>query len=118
MTAYESGKLAEVLTKCGAARTERKKGDFSADDIEVDLRTLLGTSLETVQFLDTKLAMSALAAMIRFAHLLEQPALEGNVTLKKLDHNSFMKLGEKDLYIFSYPSYRTCTARQPSTTYH
>uniref|UniRef100_A0A7S2ZAK3 DNA mismatch repair protein MutS core domain-containing protein n=1 Tax=Rhodosorus marinus TaxID=101924 RepID=A0A7S2ZAK3_9RHOD len=89
---YDESKISEVLAKCGAARTKLKKSDFSAEFIEIDMRTLVGASLEAVQFLDAKLGMAALASLIRYLGLLEQSSLEGNVRLNRLDNDSFMKL--------------------------
>lgn len=107
----DASKLDDILNELGVAKTERKRPEFDAEDIDRDLGLLVGDgrrrgnaaprvgaggvnpALHTVPFLDQPLARSAAAAVVRFCNLLSGTAgLEGRVCLAALDGNSTLRM--------------------------
>lgn len=107
----DASKLDDILNDLGVAKTERKRPEFDAEDIDRDLGLLVGDGrrrgnaaprvgaggvnpvLHTVPFLDQPLARSAAAAVVRFCSLLSGTAgLEGRASLTALDGNSTLRM--------------------------
>jgi len=107
----EASKLDDILNELGVAKTERKRPEFDAEDVDRDLGLLIGNgrrrgdaaprvgaggvnpALHTVPFLDQPLSRSAAAAVLRFCNLLSGTAgLEGRVGLKALDGSATLRM--------------------------
>lgn len=109
--ACDASKLDDTLNELGVAKTERKRPEFDAEDVDRDIGLLVGDgrrrgnaaprvgaggvnpALHTVPFLDQPLARSAAAAVVRFCNLLSGTAgLEGRAVLAALDGNSTLRM--------------------------
>lgn len=107
----DASKLDDTLNELGVAKTERKRPEFDAEDIDRDIGLLVGDgrrrgnaaprvgaggvnpALHAVPFLDQPLARSAAAAVVRFCNLLSGTAgLEGRACLAALDGNSTLRM--------------------------
>ncbi|XP_057420307.1 DNA mismatch repair protein MSH2 [Lotus japonicus] len=96
----ESGKstenrmLCDVLTKCGAMLTERKKSEFKTRDLVQDLGRLLKGSIEPVRDLVSgfEFAPGALGALLSYAELLADESNYENFTLRRYNLDSYVRL--------------------------
>lgn len=89
---HESNKLSVVLENCGIARTELPRSKYADGSVAVDIENLVGSHTSAVHYLDMKLAMPAVAALIAFLNLLSDSSYDGMVRIARLDHKSFMHL--------------------------
>ncbi|GAB6032645.1 MutS-like protein [Chamberlinius hualienensis] len=96
-TGETNSQIKQILDKSSILTTERKKNEFQTSDITQDLNRLLKLSkgLETCLHLpeiEYKIAMSALAAIIKFLELLSDDNNLGRYHLKSFDMSQFAKL--------------------------
>lgn len=91
---FDMIKIKELLERCDIPITERKSSDFQTRDIEQDLSRLLpsGLSVSTLPELNSLLAMSATAALIKYLGLMSQPDNFGRFELIQHDLSQFMRL--------------------------
>lgn len=91
----DASRLREVIQRSGVLITERKKGDFSTNDIVQDLNRLLklnsGNSA-TLAEVDLNQAMACVAVIIKYLELLSDDTNFGHFHLSTIDLSQFMKL--------------------------
>ncbi|KAF5468977.1 hypothetical protein F2P56_013082 [Juglans regia] len=96
----ESGKSSDIrnlhdaLSRCGVMLTERKKTEFKARDLEVDLGRLVKGSKEAVRDLVSafEFAPGALGALLSYAELLADESNYENYTICRYNLDSYMRL--------------------------
>ncbi|KAF7664837.1 hypothetical protein LDENG_00163590 [Lucifuga dentata] len=94
----DSTKLREVVQRGGMLVSDRKRAEFSSKDIIQDLNRLLRANRgETVASnilpeLDKQVAMSCLAAVVRFLELLSDESSFNSFSLTALDLSQYMRL--------------------------
>lgn len=81
-----------VLARCGVAATRCPHADFATRDVEQDLKTLLGSEAfaGSLPELDAKLAMAALACVIRRLELLALG--DARFKLRRVDLSRYVRL--------------------------
>jgi DNA mismatch repair protein MSH2 len=92
----DSGRLRQLLSRCGLLITDRKRAEFSSKDIVQDLNRLLkletGSSCVGLPQLDMKVAMESLSAVIRYMELLSDEANFSVYRLQTVDTANYMRL--------------------------
>ncbi|KAM9424337.1 DNA mismatch repair protein Msh2 isoform 2-T2 [Pholidichthys leucotaenia] len=94
----DGGKLHEVVHRGGMLVSERKRADFSSKDMVQDLNRLLRArqgetvASNTLPELDKQVAMSCLAAVVRFLELLSDESNFNSFSLTTLDLGQYMRL--------------------------
>ncbi|KAK7330201.1 hypothetical protein VNO77_24388 [Canavalia gladiata] len=90
----ENRMLCDVLTKCGAMLTERKKSEFKTRDLVQDLGRLVKGSIEPVRDLVSgfEFAPGALGALLSYAELLADESNYENYTLRRYNLDGYMRL--------------------------
>jgi DNA mismatch repair protein MSH2 len=92
----DSGRLRQLLSRCGLLITDRKRTEFSSKDIVQDLNRLLkletGSSSVGLPQLDMKVAMESLSAVIRYMELLSDEANFSVYRLQTVDTANYMRL--------------------------
>ncbi|XP_034068846.1 DNA mismatch repair protein Msh2 [Gymnodraco acuticeps] len=94
----DGSKLREVVERGGVLVSERKRAEFSSKDTVQDLNRLLrakkGESVasNTLPELDKQVAMSCLAAVVRFLELLSDESNFNSFSLTSLDLGQYMRL--------------------------
>lgn len=91
---FDMLKVVELLERCDIPISERKSGEFQTRDIEQDLTRLLpsGVAVSALPQLNSLLAMSATAALIKYLGLMSQPNNFGRFELIQHDLSQFMRL--------------------------
>ncbi|CAN8063192.1 unnamed protein product [Agarophyton chilense] len=103
---FEMAKLQNVLTKCGVAATSLNKRSFDPADVPSDLEKLVGSKHTIANFLDTRVSVSAISAIIEYIGLLRDTSREGCVNIKQLTTSAYMHLDNaaiRALNILPYP---------------
>ncbi|KAJ0060491.1 hypothetical protein NL108_014110, partial [Boleophthalmus pectinirostris] len=94
----EGSKLREVVQRGGILVSDRKRADFSSKDVVQDLNRLLRAkrgetvASNTLPELDKQVAMSCLAAVVRFLELLSDESNFNSFSLKPLELGQYMRL--------------------------
>ncbi|XP_053725590.1 DNA mismatch repair protein Msh2 [Synchiropus splendidus] len=94
----EGLKLREVVQRGGVLISERKRAEFSSKDMVQDLNRLLrakrgeNVASSTLPELDKQVAMSCLAAVVRFLELLSNESNFNSFSLTSLDLGLYMRL--------------------------
>ncbi|RVE59789.1 hypothetical protein OJAV_G00191920 [Oryzias javanicus] len=94
----DGNKLREVVQRGGMLVSDRKRADFSSKDIIQDLNRLLrakkgeAMASNTLSELDKQVAMSCLAAVVRFLDLLSDESNFNSFSLASLDLGQYMRL--------------------------
>uniref|UniRef100_A0A4W6EKW2 DNA mismatch repair protein MSH2 n=1 Tax=Lates calcarifer TaxID=8187 RepID=A0A4W6EKW2_LATCA len=94
----DGSKLREVVERGGMLVSDRKRAEFSSKDVVQDLNRLLrakrGESVasNTLPELDKQVAMSCLAAVVRFLELLSDESNFNSFSLTTLDLGQYMRL--------------------------
>ncbi|XAR63886.1 hypothetical protein NMG60_11024028 [Bertholletia excelsa] len=86
--------LHDVLSRCGAMLTERKKTEFKGRDLVQDLGRLVKGSMEPVRDLVSgfEFAAGALSALLSYAELLADESNYGNYSIRQFNLHSYMRL--------------------------
>ncbi|XP_023262348.1 DNA mismatch repair protein Msh2 [Seriola lalandi dorsalis] len=94
----DGNKLREVVERGGMLVSDRKRAEFSSKDMVQDLNRLLRAkkgetvASNTLPELDKQVAMSCLAAVVRFLELLSDEANFNSFSLTSLDLGQYMRL--------------------------
>ncbi|KAK0143789.1 DNA mismatch repair protein Msh2 [Merluccius polli] len=94
----DGAKLKEVVQRGGVLVSDRKKAEFSSKDMIQDLNRLLRTkkgetaASNTLPELDKQVAMSCLAAVVRFLELLSDESNFNSFSLTPLKLGQYMRL--------------------------
>ncbi|XP_013862520.1 DNA mismatch repair protein Msh2 [Austrofundulus limnaeus] len=94
----DGSKLREVVQRGGMLVSDRKKAEFSSKDIVQDLNRLLRSkrgetvASNTLPELDKQVAMSCLAAVVRFLELLSDESNFNSFSLTALELGQYMRL--------------------------
>ncbi|AWP17916.1 putative DNA mismatch repair protein Msh2 [Scophthalmus maximus] len=94
----DCNKLREVVERGGVLVSDRKKAEFSSKDMVQDLNRLLRAkrgetaASNTLPELDKQVAMSCLAAVVRFLELLSDESNFNSFSLTTLDLGQYMRL--------------------------
>ncbi|CAK6956805.1 DNA mismatch repair protein Msh2 [Scomber scombrus] len=94
----DSSKLREVVERSGMLVSDRKRAEFNSKDIVQDLNRLLRAkkgetvASNTLPELDKQVAMSCLAAVVRFLELLSDESNFNSFSLTSLDLGQYMRL--------------------------
>ncbi|KAM9837301.1 DNA mismatch repair protein Msh2 [Aulostomus maculatus] len=94
----DGNKLREVVQRGGVLVSDRKRADFSSKDTVQDLNRLLRAkrgdtvSSNTLPELDKQVAMSCLAAVVRYLELLSDESNFNSFSLTTLDLGQYMRL--------------------------
>lgn len=91
-TPDEQKRIRDILTQNGVKVTERKTADFKSADVQQDLNRLVGSVEHHLAKLEKKIAMAALASLIKYLELLRDASGHGRFKLKSFDLAQFMKL--------------------------
>ncbi|XP_029383227.1 DNA mismatch repair protein Msh2 [Echeneis naucrates] len=94
----DGNKLREVVERGGILVSDRKRAEFSSKDVVQDLNRLLRAkkgetvASNTLPELDKQVAMSCLAAVVRFLELLSDESNFNSFSLTSLDLGQYMRL--------------------------
>ncbi|XP_033840804.1 DNA mismatch repair protein Msh2 [Periophthalmus magnuspinnatus] len=94
----DGSKLREVVQRGGVLVSDRKRADFNSKDIVQDLNRLLRAkrgetvASNTLPELDKQVAMSCLAAVVRFLELLSDESNFNSFSLRPLELGQYMRL--------------------------
>ncbi|XP_068439962.1 DNA mismatch repair protein Msh2 [Clinocottus analis] len=94
----DGNKLREVVQRGGMLISDRKRAEFSSKDMVQDLNRLLRAkrgetvASNTLPELDKQVAMSCLAAVVRFLELLSDESNFNSFSLATLDLGQYMRL--------------------------
>ncbi|XP_070782772.1 DNA mismatch repair protein Msh2 isoform X2 [Enoplosus armatus] len=94
----DGNKLREVVQRGGMLVSDRKRAEFSSKDMVQDLNRLLRAkrgetvASNTLPELDKQVAMSCLAAVVRFLELLSDESNFNSFSLTTLDLGQYMRL--------------------------
>ncbi|XP_036936928.1 DNA mismatch repair protein Msh2 [Acanthopagrus latus] len=94
----DGSKLREVVQRGGVLVSDRKRAEFSSKDMVQDLNRLLRAkkgqtvASNTLPELDKQVAMSCLAAVVRFLELLSDESNFNSFSLTTLDLGQYMRL--------------------------
>uniref|UniRef100_A0A3B5AV47 DNA mismatch repair protein n=1 Tax=Stegastes partitus TaxID=144197 RepID=A0A3B5AV47_9TELE len=94
----DGSKLREVVQRGGMLVSDRKRAEFSSKDMVQDLNRLLRAkrgetvASNTLPELDKQVAMSCLAAVVRFLELLSDESNFNSFSLTTLDLGQYMRL--------------------------
>ncbi|PWA21644.1 hypothetical protein CCH79_00003173 [Gambusia affinis] len=94
----EGNKLREVVQRGGVLVSDRKRAEFSSKDVVQDLNRLLRSkrgetvASNTLPELDKQVAMSCLAAVVRFLELLSDESNFNSFSLTALGLGQYMRL--------------------------
>lgn len=90
----DSSRLVKNLTKTSMMVTTRRKADFNVKDIEQDLSRLVKdeTPISSLPEFELKIALGALASIIRYMELLSEDSNFGQFSLKTFDLTQYMRL--------------------------
>uniref|UniRef100_A0A1A8IAW8 DNA mismatch repair protein n=2 Tax=Nothobranchius kuhntae TaxID=321403 RepID=A0A1A8IAW8_NOTKU len=94
----DGNKLREVVQRGGMLVSDRKRAEFSSKDIVQDLNRLLRSksgemvASNTLPELDKQVAMSCLAAVVRFLELLSDESNFNSFSLTTLELGQYMRL--------------------------
>ncbi|XP_053269267.1 DNA mismatch repair protein Msh2 [Pleuronectes platessa] len=94
----DGSKLRQVVERGGVLVSDRKRSEFSSKDMVQDLNRLLRakrgetTASSTLPELDKQVAMSCLAAVVRFLELLSDESNFNSFSLTTLDLGQYMRL--------------------------
>ncbi|XP_077357956.1 DNA mismatch repair protein Msh2 [Festucalex cinctus] len=94
----EGNKLREVVQRGGVLVSDRKRAEFSTKDVVQDLNRLLRAkrgetvASNTIPELDKQVAMSCLAAVVRYLELLSDESNFNSFSLTSLELGQYMRL--------------------------
>jgi DNA mismatch repair protein MSH2 len=91
---FELNSVKKLLERCDIVCTEIKKQNFKTTDILQDLRRLLDEDvvIQGLSEWDLKVALGAVASLIKYLGLLERESNVGAYSLSKYDLSQYMKL--------------------------
>nr|WJN24899.1 MSH2 [Pseudozyma thailandica] len=92
-------KLKDVIERCGVVMFDNRRADFSAKNIEQDLRRLLRDESAgiTIPELDLKVAMGAASALVSYLGLLTDKHNFGQYTIRTHDLSQYLRLDNSAL---------------------
>lgn len=91
---FELNSVKKLLDRCGIVCTEIKKQNYKTTDILQDLRRLLDedVAIQGLPEWDLKIALGAVASLIKYLGLLERESNVGAYKISKYDLSQYMKL--------------------------
>lgn len=89
---FEREKIGPVAQRCNVAVTVRRKKLFDATNVLQSVARLCGAQLQFDQMLDGKQCAGAMAALIEYCGLENDPGLEGHVRMAPLSFAASMQL--------------------------
>ena len=92
-------KLRDVIDRCGVVMFDNRRADFSAKNIDQDLRRLLKEEQSGVNIpeLDLKFAMTAASALISYLGLLTDESNFGQYAIRTHDLSQYLRLDNSAL---------------------
>lgn len=114
LSPFEMDKLTSIIENCAVAITLLNKKAFDPAHVPTDLEKLVGSKHTINAFLDTPVLVSAIAAIIHYAALLEDCTWEGRLTISQLTTSAYMHLDNAAIRALNILPYSGHGGQMPS----